>query len=53
MEHKTAWPLANVFVKQLIEYKGKDTAMSHTDLTHNQWNDLVSTLSKMPMMTST
>ena len=52
MQNPAAWAIAILFAALLIEFKGADR-QNYTNLTLDQWNQLVLSLSSMPMMMST
>ena len=52
MQNPAAWAIAKKFAELLIKFKGTDK-QNETNLTLDQWNQLVQILSSMPMMMST
>ena len=52
MQNPAAWAIAKLFAEQLIKFKGTDK-QNETNLTLDQWNQLMQTLTSMPMMMST
>ena len=52
MQNPAAWAIAKKFAELLIKFKGTDK-QNETNLTLDQWNQLVQSLTSMPMMMST
>ena len=52
MQNPAAWAIAKLFAEKLVKFKGTDK-QNETNLTLDQWNQLVQILTSMPMMMST
>ena len=53
MQSPAAWRIATLFALLLIQFKGANSRQNSTDLTLDQWNQLMLSLASMPMMMST